>query len=163
MIVNLIFLTILNISTGEIGDYLRAKGMPIKVNGINLVKKEKLVNSYDVFLALNFAFNTKGYRHVIREVLYHEEVAYSLGSAVMGGGFSWSACSDVNERAVDICKAATAHEIGHAVFRLKHSGTNLCRDLMDSNALGCPGLKDLGFSAAQKYKMQFIKKHRRKK
>lgn len=159
MMIHLIFLTILNISTTEIGDYLRAKGMPIKLNGINLVKPLKLGQQHDVFDGLYLAFKKKGFKHVITKTFEDDSgVRYSLGVAVKG--FSFSACSN-DPRSREVCLAATGHELGHSVFRLKH--TYNCTSLMDISALGCSNLKDLGFTSAQKMKMEFIKKHRRKR
>jgi hypothetical protein len=134
--------------------------MPIKVTGINLVKPLKLGTQHDVFDGLYLAFKKKGFKHVITDTFQDDSgVRYSLGTAVKG--FSFSACSN-DPRSREVCLATISHELGHSVFRLKHSGTNLCRDLMDSNILACSGLKDLGFSAAQRLKMKLLNQKRRK-
>ena len=160
MILRLILLLSINLSNVEVEQFMLSKGVKVGVQIIRLADTQQLGSELAFFQALQAAFQYKSYRHILVNPFYAGKLKYIGGYGT--SLFSYSSWNDIPERRLHNL-SAIAHELGHNLFRLKHSGTNLCKDIMDANVLACPNLASLTFNNAQKLKVRFILKHRRKR
>lgn len=160
MILRLIFLISINLSNVEVEQFLQSKGVKVGVQVIRLGDTMQLGSELEFFSRLQAAFQYKSYRHILVNPFYSGKLKYIGGYGTQL--FSYSSWNDIPERRLHNL-SAISHELGHNLFRLKHSGTNLCKDIMDANVLACPNLASLTFNNAQKLKVRFILKHRRQR
>lgn len=158
MLIRIILLLSINLQPLEIESFLGAKGMSVKVQMIRLSDTQALGNELAFFQSLQAAFQYSGARHILVNPFYSGKLKYIGGYGTKN--FSYSSWNDIPERRLHNL-SAIAHELGHNIFRLKHSGTNLCKDLMDANVLACSNLAVLTFNSAQKLKIRFLTKYRR--
>ena len=164
MIIRVILLLSVLINPIQIEQFLFSKGMKVKVQLVRLGDPLVYGTELDYFNRLLAAFNYTGYRHILLPPFMSNKTEYILGFA--SGNFSMSVWNERNDRGEDRILhtlSALAHELGHTIFRLKHQPAGSCATLMDAAVLACPNLKDLKFSSAQKLKIDFTIKHRRKK
>lgn len=164
MIVRLILMLSVTLQPIEVENFLFNKGMKVKVQMVRLGDPLIYGTQEQYFQNLLAAFEYKGYRHVLTNPFMQGKTEWISGFA--SKSFSTSVWNEKNDRGEDRrlhSLSALAHELGHTIFRLKHSGTSVCKDLMDSNVLACPNLVNLTFNSAQRLKIRFVNKYRRKK
>lgn len=162
MIIRLILMLSVNLQPIEVENFLANKGMRVKVQMVRIGDPLIYGTELNYFQNLLAAFEYKGFRHVLTNPFMQGKTEWISGFAQKT--FSTSVWNERNDRGEDRrlhSLSALAHELGHTVFRLKHSGTNLCKDLMDASVLACPNLASLTFTTAQRVKIRFIYKHRR--
>jgi len=164
MTIRIILLLLINLQPLEVQNFLVSKGLKANIQMINLASGLTLGNELNYFNALQAAFNYKGYKHILTSPVMNGKVEYIAGYASSKAQISWSVWNDFNERG-EARKAhsltALAHEIGHVHFRLKDRPHD-CTNLMDLAVLSCSNHESLQYSSAQKLKIRFIQKYRRK-
>lgn len=158
IIIRLILLLNISLTNLDVEQFMLSKGVKVGVQIIRLADTQPLGSELAFFQSLQAAFQYKSYRHILVNPFYAGKLKYIGGYGT--SLFSYSSWNDIPERRLHNL-SAIAHELGHNLFRLKHSGTNLCKDLMDSNVLACSNLAELKYSFSQKVKIRFILEHRR--